>query len=174
MGRGRSAQGSRSRCRSANHLLQPPGSDGGGSARFPGTGDGGDLLQSDLGVSKGFSKTWIPPAWERKTDADAVRIVENVIRGRRLVVDAVNGFYKTDGVTLNFSKFEPRRRDANLEASRCHELGSRCRAQPAPVARFRPPAAGEQIQNLLRRSHQPAHHDLPGYERRDDACLPRR
>ena len=64
------------------------------------------LAASDLGVAAGFLKNYDPINVGAKTDDDAVEIVEKVIQGWRLVQDVTYGFYKSDGVTLNFSQFE--------------------------------------------------------------------
>ena len=64
------------------------------------------LTPVDLSVEIGFLSGLDPTAVGAKTAADAVEIVEKVIQGWRLVIDPANGFYKSDGVTLNFSEFE--------------------------------------------------------------------
>ena len=64
------------------------------------------LAPGNLGISAGFLKNYDPIGIGAKTDDDAVEIVEKVIQGWRLVLDVADGFYKADGVSLNFSKFE--------------------------------------------------------------------
>ena len=64
------------------------------------------LSATDLGVGTGFLSSYDPIGVGAKTDDDAVEIVEKVIQGWRLVQDTTYGFYKSDGVTLNFSQFE--------------------------------------------------------------------
>ncbi|HEX9725419.1 MAG TPA: PilC/PilY family type IV pilus protein [Vicinamibacteria bacterium] len=54
----------------------------------------------------GFLSSLDPTNVGAKTAADAVEIVEKVIQGWRLVIDSADGFYQSDGVTLNFSEFE--------------------------------------------------------------------
>ena len=65
-----------------------------------------NLLPGDLGVATGFLSEFDPTGVGAKTAEDAVEIVEKVIQGWRLVMDATDGFYQSDGVTLNFSEFE--------------------------------------------------------------------
>ena len=64
------------------------------------------LTAAELGVGISFLSGLDPTGVGAKTAADAAEIVEKVIQGWRLVVDATDGFYESDGVTLNFSEFE--------------------------------------------------------------------
>jgi hypothetical protein len=61
----------------------------------------GPVLPTDLGVGAGFLKELDPKNIGAKTDADAVELVVKVIHGWRLIISPANGFYKSDGKTLN-------------------------------------------------------------------------
>jgi len=73
---------------------------------FVASADGGDLTSTHLGVSTGFLNDLDPTGVGAKNSNDAVRIVEKVIKGWRLVIRPTYGFYQNDGVTLNFSQLE--------------------------------------------------------------------
>jgi hypothetical protein len=62
----------------------------------------GDLLASDLGVSAGYLDHLDPTGVGAKTAADAAEIVERAIKGWQLIIRPTYGFYKNDGVTLNW------------------------------------------------------------------------
>ena len=93
------------------------------------------LAAADLGVGIGFLSGLDPTAVGAKTAADAVEIVEKVIQGWRLVIDVTDGFYKSDGVTLNFSEFE------EDGATRMWKLRESTLSSPAVV--LAPPRAPE-------------------------------
>ena len=64
------------------------------------------LAPGELGVGMGFLSGLDPTGVGAKSPTDAAEIVEKVIQGWRLVVDETDGFYESDGVTLNFSEFK--------------------------------------------------------------------
>ena len=64
------------------------------------------LAPGELSVGMGFLSGLDPTGVGAKSPTDAAEIVEKVIQGWRLVIDETDGFYKSDGVTLNFSEFE--------------------------------------------------------------------
>ena len=91
------------------------------------------LTPGDLGVGIGFLSGLDPTGVGAKTAADAVEIVEKVIQGWRLVVDETDGFYESDGTTLNFSEFE------GDGTTRTWKLRESTRSSPAVV--LAPPRA---------------------------------